>query len=251
MDDLSSYLILIAAGTVAALVNVPSGGGSFLTLPVLIFLGLPPGVANGTNRVGVVAQNLGAAVGFHRFQVLDWRWALVVSVPAVIGSALGAWAALQIGDDTFRQILSIFMIIAAVGMLFAPDPEREGAVVHSPTSPLVVAGFFIAGMYGGFLQAGVGLLILVVTTWAGLDLVRGNAVKVLANFLMTGLALVIFASHARVHWPFGIALAAGNLIGGEVGVRLTVLKGHRWVKGVVTITGIAMALRLWFGAGSG
>jgi uncharacterized membrane protein YfcA len=245
VDDLLGYLLLVAAGVVASILNVVAGGGSFLTLPILIFLGLPSVVANGTNRVGVLMQNASAIWGFHSARVLEWRWALTASVPAIVGSAIGTWAALYVGDELFRRILAIVMVVITLATLFAPDP-RPDAAARSSRSWVVAAGFLLVGIYGGFLQAGVGFLVLAITTWAGLDLVRGNAIKVVSVMLVTVLALAIFALNGSIHWPMGIALAIGNTIGGLIGVRLAVTKGHRWLKGVVTVTIIAFAIRLWF-----
>ena len=245
MDGPAQYLLLIAAGVVASVLNVVAGGGSFLTLPILIFLGLPSVVANATNRVGVLMQNLSAIWGFHHAGVLDWRWALTASVPALFGSAIGTWAALYIGDELFRRILAIVMVVITIATLFAPDPRPDHAA-QSARSWLVASGFFLVGLYGGFLQAGVGFLVLAITTWSGVDLVRGNAIKVVSVLLVTILALAIFAASGTIHWPMGIALALGNTIGGLIGVRMAVAKGHRWLKGVVTITIVAFAIRLWW-----
>ncbi len=111
------------------------------------------------------------------------------------------------------------------------------------------AAFFAVGVYGGFIQAGVGFLVLAVTTAAGLDLVRGNAVKVLSVLCWTAAALAVFAADGSVDWRLGVALAAGMLVGGVAGARLTVLKGHRWVKVVVTVTAVLFAVGLWLGVG--
>jgi uncharacterized membrane protein YfcA len=110
----------------------------------------------------------------------------------------------------------------------------------------ILLGFFAVGVYGGFVQAGVGFLILAVTTLAGLDLVQGNVLKVFCVLAFTVLSLSIFAWKGLVHWPLGLTLAAGNTTGALLGARLTVLKGHRWIRRVVTITVILFALRLWF-----
>ena len=245
MDGAAQYLVLFFAGLVAGVINVLSGGGSFLTLPVLIFLGLPSAVANGTNRVGVVMQNVSAVWGFHRAGVLDWRWGITASIPAVVGSALGTWAAFYVSDELFRRILAVVMIAATAATLLAAEP-RPDAARRSARSPLIWVGFFAVGLYGGFLQAGVGLLVLAITSWSGLDMVAGNAVKVVSVFFVTILALAIFAAGDSVHWPMGLALAAGNALGGVVGVRLAIRKGHAWVKGFVTVTVIAFAIRLWW-----
>ncbi len=118
-----------------------------------------------------------------------------------------------------------------------------------PAHPLALAaGFFAVGTYGGFVQAGVGFLVLAATTAAGLDMVRGNAVKVLTILCLTGLALAVFAYHGKVWWSYGLALAAGTMVGGALGARLTVLKGHRWVQSFVTATVLIFAVLLWLQA---
>ena len=240
------YAALFVVGFVAAIINVVAAGGSFLTLPLLIFLGLPASIANGTNRVGVLAQNIGAVVGFHRHNVLPVRWALTVSVPAMIGAAVGVWAAINVPDLAFRRILSIVMLAVTFATLlhrgFRGAPRSEP---QSAWHPAMVVGFFFTGLYGGFLQAGVGFMALGMTTLAGLDLVRGNAVKVFAVMLLTILSLAAFAGTGNVDWTAGLALALGNLLGAVVGVRVAVLKGQTWLEPVVTVTIVVFAVLLW------
>jgi uncharacterized membrane protein YfcA len=228
------------------MINVVAAGGSFLTLPLLLFLGFPAAIANGTNRVGVLAQNISGVIGFHRHEVLPFKWALSVSMPALAGAALGVWAALNVPDIAFRRTLSIVMLAMTLGTLL--HRSLKGELRPEPQSPWhwsMVGGFFLMGIYGGFLQAGVGFLILALTTVAGLDLVRGNAVKVFAVMLLTLLSLAVFAGSGRVDWPAGIALGIGNILGATVGVRLAVLKGHKWLEHVVTATVIVFAVMLW------
>jgi uncharacterized protein len=240
------WIALFAAGLAAGLINVIAGGGSFLTLPVLIFLGLPATVANATNRVAILLQNLAAVPGFHRHRAMPWRWALAASVPAVAGSVVGTWAALEIGDEAFERVLALLMVAISLWTLLAPGRRDPGdAADRSPWSSGLVVAFFLIGVYGGFVQAGVGFLLLAATTWAGLDLVRGNAVKVLAILVFTVVSLAIFAAAGEIDWTAGLVLGAGSVAGGLLGVRLTVLKGHRWVKGVVTAAVIVFAVLLW------
>ena len=237
---------LFAVGFIAAVINVIAAGGSFLTLPLLLFLGLPATIANGTNRVGVLAQNISAVVGFHRHRVLPMRWALGVSVPAVIGAALGVWAALNVPEIAFRRILSVVMLVMTLGTLL--HRSLRGDVPAQPQRAshwTMIVGFFFTGLYGGFLQAGVGFLALAMTSVAGLDLVRGNAVKVFTVMLLTTLSLAVFAGTGHVDWPAGIALGLGNVLGGIIGVRVAVLKGHRWLEHAVTATIVIFAVMLW------
>jgi uncharacterized membrane protein YfcA len=249
---MAGYLLLFAAGTAAGVLNVVAGGGSFLTLPVLMFLGLPAGVANGTNRVGILLQNVGASWSFQRDGLLDGRALLWAALPSVPGAALGVWLALLISDQAFKRILALLMVTLALWTLWSRRAPSDLAAISpagtASTARFVatLAGFFLIGVYGGFVQAGVGFLILAATTAVGLDLVRGNAIKVMTVLCFTALSLTLFAWQGRVDWPMGLALAAGTTSGGLLGARLTVLKGHRWVRGVVTVTMIVFALKLWF-----
>jgi len=246
MAELGSTLILLVAGFIAGTLNVVAGGGSFLTLPVLIFLGLPVVVANGTNRVAVLTQNVGAVWSFHQHGVMDWRSLLWAALPAALGAWLGARAAHQIEDETFKHILAFLMVAVTLWTLWDP---LKGKLDSSPGGRprwMIALAFFVVGVYSGFVQAGVGFLILAATTLSGLDLVRGNAVKVMVILATMVISLWVFASQGNVDWLLGLVLGAGNLAGGLVGVRLTVLKGHGWIKKVVTATVILFALRLWF-----
>lgn len=242
-------LALFGTGLAAGTLNVIAGGGSLLTLPVMIFLGLPPTVANGTNRVAILLQNVGAVSGFHRRGLIERAWLPLVAIPALLGAGVGTWLALLVDDVSFRRILGAVMVLLALWMVWRPLGDRPlGDAIEGFEDPrrrlLLAAAFFGAGVYGGFIQAGVGFVILAITTLAGLNLVRGNALKVLFVLVFTPLSLTLFAIGGLVDWGFGAALALGNLTGSFFGVRLTVLRGHAWVRGVVTVTVIAFAVRL-------
>lgn len=239
-------LALSGAAFVASILNVIAGGGSFLTIPLLIFFGLPAVEANATNRLGVLAQNVGGVWGFHRHRVLDWRLALRASLPALAGAALGTWLALHVGDREFRRILATLMIVVTLWTLLDRGGRAAAALRGFPhQNVLLGVGFALAGVYAGFVQAGVGFFILALTTVAGLDLVRGNAVKVLVILVTTCLSLALFIWAGKVDWIAGAALAVGSFAGSLLGVRLTVLKGHSWVQGVVTVAIVVFAVKLW------
>jgi uncharacterized membrane protein YfcA len=240
------YLALFVAGLFAGTLNVLAGGGSFLTIPLLIFLGLPPTVANATNRIGVLLQNVGAVWHFHRHRVLDWRFALAATVPATVGAVAGTIGALLVSDKAFTRILAFLMIALTLYTLWDARRRRPAADAPPPRPRpfLLAAGFFVVGLYGGFVQAGVGFLILAATTLAGLDLVRGNAVKVLAVLGFTVVSLGIFAWSGKVEWLPGLILGAGTLLGGLLGARLTLLKGNSFVRWVVTVAVLVFAVKL-------
>ncbi len=243
---MTTYLLLFVGGTIAGTLNVIAGGGSFLTIPLLMFLGLPPNTANGTNRVAICLQNVSALWGFQRHKVVDWRYVTWAALPSSAGALVGAGLALWMGDQAFKRVLAGLMIAVTLWTLWDPlkNKKPKEDEPHQPKVLPLAAGFFFVGIYGGFVQAGVGFLVLAATTLAGLNLVKGNAVKVLSILVYSFFALGVFAWQGKVVWQLGLALAAGNVVGSLIGVRFTVLKGHRWVKAVVTVTVIALAIKL-------
>jgi hypothetical protein len=240
--------LLISAGIIAGILNVLAGGGSLLTLPILIFLGLPASVANGTNRIAIFFQNIFAIRGFHKHGVVPLKTALICTAPALIGSYIGASFAVTIDDALFNKILALIMV--GVMILTALDPARNYAAEEIKTTPLrltiLLVTFFGVGLYGGFVQAGVGFLVISGLLVHGLDLVRINAIKVIVIFAFTIIALAVFIVHGEINYTLGITLAIGNSIGGIIGARLAVRKGHTWIKRIVTVTILAFALKLFF-----
>jgi len=238
--------VLVLVGIVAGFLNVLAGGGSLMTLPLLIFLGLPAVVANGTNRVAIFCQNIFAIGGFRRKGVFPIRLALLCTVPALFGSYLGANLAVSIDDQLFKRLLALIMI--GVLIFTALDPVKRFRREEMPLSgwrvSVLVVSFFGVGVYGGFVQAGVDFIIIAALLVHGLDLVRINAVKVIVIFAFTTIALGVFLWHGQVNLELGLALAIGNSIGGWIGTHMAVKKGHDWIKRFVTATVLVFALKL-------
>ena len=251
MTDLHWWQLLALAvvGLVSGFLNILAGGGSLLTLPLLIFLGLPAAQANGTNRVAILVQNMFALKSFHNSGVLSWRLALSCACPAVVGAVIGAHLAVKIDEQLFKQVLAGVMVLVLIVTTFDPAKRYRDkfATGFLSRSVLLMTGFFMVGIYGGFIQAGVGFLILSVTMMVGLDLVKGNVLKVVVVFILNVPALAIFAWNGQVDWLLGAVLATGNACGGAMAARLAVVKGHQWLRGVVTVVVLLCAVRLLLG----
>ena len=238
--------LLFVVGIVAGILNILAGGGSLLTLPLLIFMGLPSAVANGTNRIAIFCQNIFAIRGFSKRGVMPLQMALLCAPPALLGSWIGANLAIDLDDQVFKRVLALIMI--GVLIFTALDPmkrfRQEDIQFGFWRKSLIVISFFGVGIYGGFVQAGVGFLIITALLVHGLDLVRINAIKVFVIFAYTFVALGVFIYHGQVDYSLGFALAAGTSIGGMIGPKLAVDKGHDWIKRVVSITVLIFALKL-------
>lgn len=241
-------LLLIPGGFLAGVVNAFSGGGSFLTFPLLMALGLPPQVANATNRVGVVLQCVSGTVTYERHHVFPWRVLPGLGLAMVLGAIPGALAASHFDEGLFRKV-SAGLLALMIATVFIDSKkwtreDPEGGRIRRWHYPV----FFLLGVYGGFLQVGIGTIklgLLVLT--AGFDVVRGNALKFGLAALYSGTALILFAGNGQVDWMAGALLAVGNIIGGAVGAHLVVRRGTRWVRYVVLASGLAAVLKLLLG----
>jgi uncharacterized membrane protein YfcA len=239
--------LLVAAGIFAGVVNTLAGGGSFLILPLLIGLGLPPTVANGTSRVGVLLQGIGSSWAFHRDGIGEYAATLRVALPMTVGAIGGAWLATRVADAMFGPLIGGVLVVWAVILALRP-----GRFLRPPPAPTpmswradLVAG--VIGVYGGFLQAGVGFpLLALLVPGLGYPAVVANAIKVRAVLVYSALTLPIFGFAGQIAWKEGLALAVGTALGGWLGARWQIRAGAglvRWaVLVMVAIGGVSM---LW------
>jgi uncharacterized protein len=239
----SDALLLAGGGLVAGVVNTLAGGGSLLTVPLLVLAGLPGPVANGTNRVGVL---IGSAVATWRLTALGIsgaRDAAPLVVPSALGAVVGAWGVVQLPAEAFERAFGLLMLVLLVPTLRG---ARVGpATARKPFPPaLRFLAFFGIGLYGGAFQAGVGILMLSLFSLAGVDLVRGTHVKTALNTCFTLLALPVFWWAGQIVWPEAIALGLGFAAGGAAGARIALHGGERVIKPVLAVAVVALAGRM-------
>lgn len=248
MTETLLLLSLAAIGFIAGVINTIAGGGSMLTLPMLIFMGLPPTVANGTNRIGIFIQSITSIAGFKSKGIKPTSFGVYLGLSALVGSLIGAQIAVDIKGDTFNKILAVAMVIVVLFMVFKPKVNVQNLVERTQGKYLwlSILAFFFIGIYGGFIQAGVGIFILLALTSINyMSLVSSNAVKVLVVLIYTIGALVIFAYNNQIDYLYGVVLALGNASGGWIASRWSVKKGDGLIKVFLIIMVIAMAVKLW------
>ncbi len=232
------FLVLVFSGVLVGFINTLAGGGSIISLSILIMLGLPATVANGTNRVAIALQNLVAVSSFKQQRVLEQRKALYLSIPAILGSLVGAWVAVDINEAIFENAVGVIMLVMLVIILFKPQQYIYGKaeVRKKPVSWSTYVIFFFIGIYAGFIHMGVGYFLLAgIVLGAGYDLVKANAIKVLIILAYAPFTLAIFYYNNEINWKFGLIMALGNMIGALVASRMAVKKGVVFVKWVIII----------------
>jgi len=247
------HALLVASGFFAGFINTVAGAGSALTLPVLMFSGVDAAVANATNRVAVVVQTVGGTMGFHQRGVRPWRDCLAVVPALTAGGLTGAWAALRISPFGLQGVFGGLFVVLAVLLLakprwlVPPTPEPGEARPHART-PLAQLLFFATGVYGGFVQAGVGIpLLLLLVRFVGLDLVAGNAAKTVLTVTFTVAALLVFQGAGAIDWVRGVEVAFGSLLGSLVGVEAAIRLGVEHIRRAVVI-GLLLAAGRMLGA---
>jgi uncharacterized membrane protein YfcA len=240
-------LLLVAVGTVGGFLNVMAGGGSLLTVPVMVFLGLPGPVANGTNRIAILAQNVTAVITFARRGFRDFRLSLTLAACALPGAVLGAMVGTQLEGVWFNRALAVIMVAVMLVMHF----DRGSKTMpkdYRPTRRQLVAGHLMmigAGFWGGFIQLGVGFILMpILNRVMGFDLVRTNMHKCFIIATYTIAALLVFASQVELLWAVGLALALGNSIGGYLGAHFTVTRGESLIRLVLNLVLVIFIIKL-------
>ena len=244
----NDIIILLICGVIAGFINTVAGGGSLLTLPILIFMGLPSNIANGTNRIAIFMQNIFSISGYKSRGVSDFKYSSWLSVSALIGSIIGAKVAININEDMFNKILSVVIIIVVLTIIYNKKPFNINSENISIEKKIIsVIMFFFIGIYGGFIHAGVGFLILsILSNYNGIQLSKANSIKVFVVFVYTFFALIVFIMENKINWILGINLGIGNSIGGWIASRWSYNKSDKIIRIFIGITATIIAVKLWF-----
>ena len=249
MSEWYHYMLLVGVGFIVGFINTVAGGGSLISLPVLIFLGLPPNVANGTNRVAVVIQTALATAGFKSKGVSTFPFNIYLGISALLGAIIGAYIAVDIKGEAFNRILAIIMIVVVFIIIFKPEIKFENLKEQCTGKHLWIGiiAFFFFGIYGGFINAGLGFIIILFLHYINqMTLLRANATKVAVVFIYTLAALTVFVLNDKVNWKVGLILAIGNGSGAWLASRISVKKGDGFIKTFLVIMVVAMSIKLWF-----
>jgi len=244
---------IIVIGFIAGFMNTLAGGGSLLTLPMLIFLGVPANIANGINRIPLILQNTVGVASFKKQNVLPLKKAIQLTIPAVIGAVIGAQVAADLNEDILEKIIGFLLVFMFIIILYRPEKWLKeyvaSADITGKTTWIQVIIFLGIGFYGGFIQAGVGFFLLAaLVLGAGIDLVRSNAIKLLIILVYNIFALTVFILNGLIKNPtfilYGFVLAIGNMLGAYLGTRVAVSWGPKFIRIILMLAILASALEL-------
>jgi uncharacterized membrane protein YfcA len=240
-------IILIFVGIVAGFINVMAAGGSMISVPVMVFMGIPGPVANGTNRIAILAQNITAVITFFRKGYSDFKLSLSLAICALPGAVLGAFVGTRLEGVWFNRTLAVIML--AIMIIMAKKDSQDDPSVPVTRKRMILGHVLMvgAGFFGGFIQIGVGFILLpILNRVLGLDLVSANMHKVFIIGTYTIAALIIFITQVELLWLLGICLALGNSIGAWMGAHMSVAKGESLIKTVLNVVLLIFIVKLLF-----
>lgn len=244
--ELWSAALIAAGGLVAGFANVVAGGGSLLTMPLLVFVGLPATVANGTVRIAVAVQCLTAVFRYHRAGAIPWGRVPALLLPVLAGAGAGAVLAASMEDPLFAKLLGWVTLAAA--LLVAAGPSRLFGRRESEASRVTIgllAALLFAGFYGGLIQAGVGYVLLAALTLGGrFDLVTANVLKVILVLAYTPIAIAVFGAVGKVDPAAAAILALGQAAGAYLGASATLAKGASIIRPILLVAVLASGVKL-------
>ena len=240
------YAAYFVLGAVVSLINSIAGGGSTLSLPIMIFLGMPATVANGTNRIGLIIGNFSSAFNLARHGYLNKRIFLQLLTPTILGALLGACFLVHIGDKLFQAILAV--VICLVVVMSNLNKNVLGKPPENPPEKLTLKGalgFFAIAIYGCIVQVGVGFVqIFGLTRYTGLAPIQINALKNSLTNVFLVVSTIALGVTGKINWPIAIVMAAGAWLGGYLGSFTQRKKGNKFVQRFVSVASVTMAVFL-------
>jgi len=244
------YVLAILAGILAGIINTLAGSGSLVTLPMLVFLGLPANVANGTNRVGVMVQNIVGITTFQRSGTLNTQGSAWLVAPSVLGALVGAQIAVDLNERAMNIAIGVIMVVMLFVILLNPSRWlREQSEVKEGRPTWVVLGlFFVIGIYGGFIQAGVGVFLLsAMVLGVGYSLNHANMVKLIIVLFITLFAMAIFILNDQINWSLGALMAVGQSLGAWMAARFATQykNANIWVRRLLIAVVVVSILRFF------
>ncbi|MCX6268588.1 MAG: sulfite exporter TauE/SafE family protein [Bacteroidetes bacterium] len=245
--SITEIVVVVVAGIFVGFINTLSGGGSVISLSLLLILGLPANIANGTNRISIFFQTLSSVGSFTRQKMFTELRPVWLAIPATIGAVLGAYLAVDVNTRVIEIAMAVAMVVMLFFLFYKPDKwlSQNSSLLSGKLKWWQLAIFFVVGFYGGFIQVGVGyFLLMALVLGIGYDLVQANAVKNLIVFFYAIFALLVFIIDGKVNYLYGVILSVGSMIGALIASYLAVKKGAGFIRAVILLSVVLTLLQI-------
>ena len=248
LNGVAPYIVLPLVGLLAGIINTLAGGGSLITIPALLVLGLPATVANTTNRIPIVLHSASASWQYWKRGVLKTKPFVGVVAPTVLGALAGSLSFRTVTDSRFNIVLAFLIVVLVISLYVKPQraehPMAHGAALYRWW--IYAPVFAVIGFYGGFLQIGVGLILIpAIYYFVKTNLVETNALKVATIFCFSLPSLFLLGASNAPIWRYGLLMGVGSIAGGYIGVKISLTKrGEAVIRVALTLVACATALYL-------
>lgn len=244
---LTTGILLIISGIVVGFINTLAGGGTVLSISLFMFLGLPPVVANGTNRIPIIFQTLTAVILYQKKKMIDWSKGIKLSIPIILGNITGALLANFLPGNLFSYVFAVIVLLFGFSMIFDPNRwiHENKELQIKPVTIIQYITYFFFGIYGGFAHVGIGYLFLgMLVIVSGYDLIKANVLKIVFVMCSIPFSLIVYASQGNLDWGAGLIHAIGNIVGASFGVRFAVKKNITFIRYIVLSLVLLVILQL-------
>jgi uncharacterized membrane protein YfcA len=238
-------VLIFAAGVGAGAINAAVGSGSLITFPALVALGYPPVLANVSNNIGLVPGGVSGVLGYRRELAGQGRRIARLVPASIAGGIAGAVLLLVLPGSVFKRVVVVLIVVALILVVAQPRLARRLGERHTERTGLLLASVLAVGVYGGYFGAAQGIiLIALLSIFVADDLQRLNATKNVLAMAVNGVASVVFILATRVDWTIAGLIAAGSVIGGQIGAGVGRRLDPRALRGLIIVVGIVAIVRL-------
>jgi hypothetical protein len=238
--EITSLLLIIVAGFIGGLLNTVASSGSAVTLPAMIFIGLSPQVANGTNRVALLVGFLLATYKYHKAGLVDWKRSLKLAPMIIIGTFIGSFFVGQLNDVDVKHIVAFALFVSISLIILKPNTFKYN---HSdfkikPITLGVIVTTILIGIWGGLIVLDIGTFMLIAFSMQqGMNLQQANVQKAIQLLFVAGISLIVFQSNSEVNWWVALYLSIGSIAGSYLGTKFTINPDlKKWIYRFLVIT---------------
>lgn len=245
--EIVMYIGIFLIGVIASILGSLVGGGSLLSIPFLMFVGLPPQIAIATDRFGSVGQAITAFFKFQKAKKILWKQVPLLAVLSLTGSLIGANILLNINSKILQNIVGVILIILLPFIVFKKDLGVRRNKTKGLKMFFGLSIYLLVQIFTGFFGGGTGPIIFyILMTFFGLAIIEANATQIIPVLVLYISSLTIFAINGIINYKIGAVLLIGMAIGGYIGAHLALKKGNKWVKSLFVLLVIISGIKLLF-----
>lgn len=247
MEEVVKLILVFGAGVFAAFIGAMVGSGGLISIPLLIFLGLPPNVAIATNKLGSLGLTAGAFIKYFKAREVQWNYVIPFALVGLVSAYIGANILVSLDNEVLSKAVGIILLVLLPLVIFGKKVGVHKRNTSKITKSFGFVVYFLVMIWGAFFGGGGGTLVFyTLITFFGFTMIQASATNKIPWFLLGVISLVVFALHGIIDYVYGVALLLGMFVGGYLGARTAIKKGNEWVKMLFVVIVVISSLKMLF-----